>query len=104
MKKELTQEQNEQVNRIVNGNFMISLINVLKEDLEYFRGQYGGNEKNVFKRIVTNCDVLFNPAKMNDVEMQETETISDAMINAIYDLRTQYRTHVENQMINNKIK
>ena len=98
----LTETEKEKINRTVNGNFMVSLIKVLQEDLEYFRGHYGGNEKNAFKRILTNCENIFNTNHMNDHEKKELETISDAMIDALYDLRVQYRTHVENEYI--KIK
>ena len=48
--------------------------------------------------------MLFNPKKMNPEEVKEVETISDAMIDSIYNLRKQYRTHVENNMKNNKVK
>ena len=41
--KELTTEENNQVNRIVNGNIMVASLKVLQENLEYFRGQYKGN-------------------------------------------------------------
>lgn len=100
--KDLTENEKQIANRIVNGNFMVSLINVLKEDLEYFRGEYGGQEKNVFKRIVTNCEILFNPKKQTPEESKEVETISDAMIDALYNLRTQYRKHVEKQILESR--
>ena len=101
---ELTQGEKDKVNRIVNGNFMISLIKVLQEDLSYFQDTYGGTQKNVFKRILTNAELLFNPKKMSSEEVKEVETISDAMIDAMYDLRKQYRTHVENNFKENRIK
>ena len=64
--KELTTEENNQVNRIVNGNIMVASLKVLQENLEYFRGQYKGNAKNVFNRILTNCEILFDTSKMTD--------------------------------------
>ena len=97
--RELTTNEKQIVNRIVAGNFMVSLIKVLQEDLEYFRGEFGGQEKNVFKRIVKNCEILFDPSKQTPEEQKEVESISDAMIDAIYDLRKQYRKHVEKQII-----
>tara|TARA_R110002020_G_scaffold7277_3_gene30761 strand:+ start:374 stop:679 length:306 start_codon:yes stop_codon:yes gene_type:complete len=94
------QQVKDKINRIVNGNIMCSLLYVLKEDLEYFRGEYKGGEKNVFKRIVTNCDILFNKNSMSEEEIKEIETVSNAMIDSIYEIRMQYRKHVEKQFIN----
>jgi hypothetical protein len=102
--EELTQQEKQMINRIVNGNFMVSLVKTLSEEMEYFRDTYGGNEKNVFKRIVKNCELLFDPKKCTKEELTEVETISDAMIDSIYHLRKQYRSHVEKQMIERKKK
>jgi len=99
---ELTQEEKEQANRIVNGNIMCASLMVLKENLEYFRGTYKGSEKNVFNRILTNCNILFDPKKMSKEELQEVETISDALIDSEYDVKKQYRKHVSNQIINSR--
>ena len=98
----LTQEEKEKVNRIVNGNIMVASLKVLHENMEYFRSQYKGTEKNVFNRIIKNCEILFNPAKMNEAELKEIETVSDALIDSEYNIRSQYREHVSNQIIKSR--
>jgi hypothetical protein len=94
----MEQEHNEKVNRIVNANMMVASLKVLHENMEYFRASYKGTEKNVFKRIITNCDILFDSAKMTEEELQEVETLSDALINSEYEIRKQYREHVIKQI------
>ena len=98
----LTQEEKEKVNRIVNGNIMVASLKVLHENMEYFRSQYKGTEKNVFNRIIKNCEILFNPDKMNEAELKEIETVSDALIDSEYNIRSQYREHVSNQIIQSR--
>ena len=98
----LTQEEKEKVNRIVNGNIMVASLKVLHENMEYFRSQYKGTEKNVFNRIIKNCEILFNPDKMNEAELKEIETVSDALIDSEYNIRSQYREHVSNQIIKSR--
>jgi hypothetical protein len=92
------EEEKQQINRIVNGNMMVAQIKVLQENLEYFRGQYKGEAKNVFKRILTNCEILFDASKMTDEEKKEIETVSDALIDSEYQIREQYRQHVTKQL------
>lgn len=94
----MDQEQKEKINRIVNGNMMVASLKVIHENMEYFRSSYKGNEKNVFKRIITNCDILFDSTKMTEEELQEVETLSDALINSEYEIRKQYREHVTKQI------
>mgnify|MGYP003647252808 CR=1 FL=1 len=101
--KELTTEENNQVNRIVNGNIMVASLKVLQENLEYFRGQYKGNAKNVFNRILTNCEILFDESKMDEEQKQEIETVSDALIDSEYSIRKQYRQHVSNQILESRV-
>tara|TARA_R110002050_G_scaffold36913_1_gene91937 strand:+ start:39 stop:335 length:297 start_codon:yes stop_codon:yes gene_type:complete len=95
----MTDQEKQQINRIVNGNMMVAQIKVLQENLEYFRGEYKGEAKNVFKRILTNCEILFDTSKMTDEEKQEIETVSDALIDGEYQIREQYRQHVTKQLI-----
>ncbi len=104
MTREFNKNEKEQISRIVNANFMVSLVKTLSEEMEFFRDAYGGHEKNVFKRIVKNCELLFDPKKMSDLEIKEIETISDAMIDSIYDLKKQYRSHVEKNVLEQKVK
>ena len=94
----MNQEQKEKINRIVNGNMMVASLKVINENMEYFRSLYKENEKNVFKRIITNCDILFDSTKMTEEELQEVETLSDALINSEYEIRKQYREHVTKQI------
>ena len=99
---ELTTEEKAKVNRIVNGNMMVASIKVLQENMEYFRNEYKGTEKNVFNRIVKNCEILFDPKKMNEAETKEIETVSDALMDGEYNIRKQYRKHVSTQIIESR--
>ena len=96
---ELTAQEKAKVNRIVNGNMMVASIKVLQENMEYFRNEYKGTEKNVFNRIVKNCEILFDPNKMNEAEINEITTVSDALMDGEYNIRKQYREHVSKQII-----
>jgi hypothetical protein len=88
----------QEINRIVNANMTVAQIKVLQENLEYFRGEYKGQAKNVFKRILTNCEILFDTSKMTDEEKQEIETLSDALIDSEYEIREQYRKHIKKEL------
>ena len=99
---QLTDQENEMCNRIVNGNMMAANLRSLQGNIEYFRGNYGGNEKNVFKRIVRNLEILFDEKKMSKDELSEVTTLSDALVDREYDVRSQYRKHIENQIIENR--
>lgn len=100
---ELTQIEKDKVNRIVNGNVMVAGLKVLHENMEYFRNTYKGTQKNVFNRIMKNCEILFNPSQMSEEEIKEVETVSDALIDSEYGIRQQYRKHVSKQIIEARI-
>ena len=100
--KDLTEDEKKKVNRIVNGNLMVASLKVLYENMEYFRGEYKGTQKNVFNRIITNCEILFDPTNMSKEENQEVETVSDALIDSEYGIRQQYREHVSKQIIESR--
>jgi len=100
--EQLTEKENEICNRIVNGNMMAANLRSLQGNIEYFRGNYGGNEKNVFKRIVRNLEILFDENKMSKEELSEVTTLSDALVDREYEVRTQYREHIKNQIIESR--
>ena len=98
----LTQEEKRKVNRIVNSNVMVASLKVIHENMEYFRSEYKGNQKNVFNRIIKNCEILFDPTKMSDLELKEIETVSDALIDSEYNIREQYMKHVSIQILESR--
>lgn len=102
MSEELTKEEKALANRVVNANFMAGNLKVLTEDMEYFRGEYKSNEKNVFNRIIRNAEILFDTSKMSPDVVAEVEKISDAIIDSNYELRKQYRKHIVEQIIKSR--
>jgi len=85
----------EQVTRVVEGNTMAALTNVFIENAEFFRDSFKMNMKRDFNRLMVNAGNLFKLNNLSEDELQHLQSLTDAIHDSVYELKVQYRKHIE---------
>ena len=94
--RELTQEQREQVTRVVDINTSVSLALLSIELAEENSKFYKMEQKNAFKRAQKNIDIVYGLSRMGEEDRAYTESLKEALnSDFIIEFKRQYRVEVE---------
>jgi len=92
----MTDEQREKVIRIVDLNTTVALAKLVKEQSEEFSQFYRMEQKNAFRRMLRNIEIMFGVNRMGKEDKAYAESLKDTLRDDfILEFKRQYRKEVE---------